>query len=445
VAGQLITWLARRARRAVAYFHATENRPALFGASNIADIAIAALAAALALIAVLDDHNGSGTTAITWPGGGTELFQGETAPPVTAWVLVAVVLTTAPLAVRRKYPISTFCVILAALIAGRGNATAFTFGAAIFAAYSAVVYSRHRLLALFSLAVGAIVVTTIYPNLTPPVEPQYTALLVLLPTVAVGNMVRAWRQRAGSAADQLRRAEAEHEAATQRALALERARIASELHDVVTHNVSVMVVQAGAARRVLDSSPSNAREALLAIEDSGRNAMTELRHLLSLLAPEGSAPEADVLRPQPGLDLVPELVGGVGAAGLPVSLSVAGTRRELPAGLDLAAYRVVQEALTNVLKHAPAASTAVRIAYRDDDLLIEVTDDGAALTARESGGERGSGRGLLGLRERIAIYGGSLDAGPRPGGGWRVRATIPLDAEARGMLPAHLPTEAASA
>jgi hypothetical protein len=139
VAGQLITWLARRARRAVAYFHATENRPALFGASNIADIAIAALAAALALIAVLDDHNGSGTTAITWPGGGTELFQGETAaPPVTAWVLIAVVLTTAPLAVRRKYPISTFCVILAALIAGRGNATAFTFGAAIFAAYSAV-------------------------------------------------------------------------------------------------------------------------------------------------------------------------------------------------------------------------------------------------------------------------------------------------------------------
>jgi signal transduction histidine kinase len=201
------------------------------------------------------------------------------------------------------------------------------------------------------------------------------------------------------------------------------------------------VVQAGAARRVLDSSTSDAREALLAIEDSGRNAMTELRHLLSLIAPEGSAPAADALRPQPGLDLVPELVGGVGAAGLPVSLSVAGTRRELPAGLDLAAYRVVQEALTNVLKHAPAASTAVRIAYRNDDLLIEVTDDGAALTVRESGG----GRGLLGLRERIAIYGGSLDAGPRPGGGWRVRATIPLDAEARGMLPAHLPAEAASA
>ena len=146
MAEQLITWLARRARRVVAYFHATEKRPALFGTSNIADIAIAALAVVLALIAVLDDHNGGGTTQITWPGGGTEILQGGTAPPVTAWVLVAVVLTTAPLAVRRRYPISTFCVILAALIAGRGNATAFTFGAAIFAAYSAVVYSRRCLL-----------------------------------------------------------------------------------------------------------------------------------------------------------------------------------------------------------------------------------------------------------------------------------------------------------
>jgi signal transduction histidine kinase len=442
VAERLITWLARRARRAVAYCRAAEGRPALGGVSNVADVAIAALAMVLALIAVLDDHNGSGTTTISSPGHGTEvILGGGNAPPVTAWVLIAVVLTTAPLAVRRKYPISTFCVILAALIAGRGNATAFTFAAAIFAAYSAVVYSSRRLLALVSLGVGAIIVTTVYPNTTPPVEPQYTALLVLLPTVAAGNMMRTWRQRAGSASDQLRQAEAEHEAATQRALALERARIASELHDVVTHNVSVMVVQAGAARRVLDSSTSDAREALLAIEDGGRNAMTELRHLLSLLAPDLASSD-EVLPPQPGLDLVPELVGGVGAAGLPVSLSVAGTRRELPPGLDLAAYRVVQEALTNVLKHAPAASTAVRIAYRDDDLLIEVTDDGAALTVRESGGERGSGLGLLGLRERIAIYGGSLEAGPWPGGGWRVRATIPLAAV---DVPAHVPAEAASA
>jgi signal transduction histidine kinase len=442
-----MTWLTRWVHRAVAYFRAAEGRPVLAGASNVADVAIAALAMVLALIAVLDDHNGGGTTTITWPGRGTEqIFGGGNAPPVTAWVLIAVVLTTAPLVVRRKYPIGTFCVILAALIAGRGNATAFTFAAAIFAAYSAVVYSRRRLLALASLAAGAIIVTTIYPNTAPPVEAQYTALLVLLPTVAVGNMMRTWRQRAGSASDRLRRAEAEHEAATQRALALERARIASELHDVVTHNVSVMVVQAGGARRVLDSSPADAREALLAIEDSGRNAMTELRHLLRLLAPDLASSD-EVLPPQPGLDLVPELVGGVRSAGLPVSLSVHGARRELPAGLDLAAFRVVQEALTNVLKHAPAASTTVRISYRDADLLIEVADDGAGRAPRDpasghgasgqgNSGQGSSGRGLLGLRERIAIYGGSLEAGPRPGGGWLVRATIPLEAASPGYLPA---------
>jgi signal transduction histidine kinase len=437
--------IARWARRAAAYFHAAfqtaENRPVLSGISNIADIAIATLATALAVIAAVADHNGGGTFVGVVPGAGTTVIRYGHSPPVTAWILVAVVLTTAPLAVRRKYPISTFCVILAALVAGRSHATGFTFAAAIFAAYSAVVYSRHRLLALFSLAAGAIIVTVVYPNTAPPVEAQYTALLVLLPTVAAGNMMRTWRERAGSASDELRRAAAEHEAATQRAIALERSRIASELHDVVTHNVSVMVVQAGAARRVLDSSPADAREALLAIEASGRNAMTELRHLLSLLAPDGSTPESaeqDALRPQPGLHLVPELVVGVSAAGLPVSLSVTGAPRARPEGLDLAAFRVVQEGLTNVLKHAPAAMTAVSIQYRDDELLIEVSDDGTG--AEAPGRSPGGGRGLLGLRERIAIYGGSLDAGPRPGGGWRVRAMIPL--EAAGQV---LPAEVASA
>jgi signal transduction histidine kinase len=433
--------IARWARRAAAYFHgafrAAENRPVLSDASNIADIAIAALATALAVIAVVADHNGSGTFTGVVPGSGTTLIHYGHSQSVPAWILVAVVLTTAPLAVRRKYPIGTFCVILAALVAGRSHATGFTFAAAIFAAYSAVVYSRHRLLALLSLAVAAIVVTVVYPNTAPPVEAQYTALLVLLPTVAAGNMMRTWRERAGSVSDQLLRTETEHQAATQRAIALERSRIASELHDVVTHNVSVMVVQAGAARRVLDSSPADAREALLAIETGGRNAMTELRHLLSLLAPDGSTPEsADVLFPQPGLDLVPELILSVSTAGLPVSLAVTGTPRARPAGLDLAAFRVVQEGLTNVLKHAPAAKTTVRIEYCDRELLIEVADDGAG----GPGQGPGSGRGLVGLRERIAIYGGSLDVGPRPGGGWRVRAMIPL--EAAGQV---LPAEVASA
>jgi len=241
-------------------------------------------------------------------------------------------------------------------------------------------------------------------------------------------MMRMWQQRAGESAARLCQAEAEHLEVTRRAVEEERARIAAELHDVVTHNVSVMVVQAGAGRRVLDSSPVDAREALLAIEASGRTAMTELRHLLGLLAPSGApehdAPAGDVaLRPQPGLDDVPALVARVRSAGVPVELSVQGTERGLAQGPDLAAYRVVQEALTNVIRHADGARATVRIEYRAHDLIIDVSN--VARGAGHSAG--GSGRGLIGLRERIAIYGGSLEAGPRPGGGWRVRATIPLE------------------
>ena len=240
--------------------------------------------------------------------------------------------------------------------------------------------------------------------------------------------MRNWRRRAGESAAELRRAEAEHLEVTRRAVEVERSRIAAELHDVVSHNVSVMVVQAGAGRRVLDSSPGDTREALLAIEASGRTAMTELRHLLGLLAPSG-APELDgpedqgALHPQPGLDEVPALVDRVRSAGLAVELRVTGTQRGLSQGPDLAAYRVVQEALTNVIKHADGARARVRIEYRAHDLIIDVSN-----VAGDSGPSAGgTGRGLIGLRERIAIYGGSLAAGPRPGGGWRVRATIPLE------------------
>jgi signal transduction histidine kinase len=211
---------------------------------------------------------------------------------------------------------------------------------------------------------------------------------------------------------------------------------------VVTHNVSVMVVQAGAARRVLGSSPGQTREAqtaieaLLAVEASGRIAMGELRHLLGLLAPSGEAPGGDdaALVPQPDVGQVRSLVERVRAAGLPVELTITGARA-LPPGVDLAAYRVVQEALTNVIKHASQARTAVRIEYRPHELLIDVADDGVAAGAGRL--QPGGGRGLIGLRERIAIYGGDLDAGPRPGGGWRVQARIPL--EAAGSVWPELP------
>ena len=308
------------------------------------------------------------------------------------FVVLGIALTTAPLAFRRRYPATSFGVMMAAVIATSGYTTTVTFAAVIFAAYSAVAYSRYRRMALLSVAAAAIIVTAAFANTTPPVPARFTALLVLMLTVAVAVAMRTWRQRAGDSVERLLRAEAEHEAETRRAVEAERARIASELHDVVTHNVSVMVVQAGAARRVLGSSPGQAPEAqtaneaqtaieaLLAVEASGRTAMGELRHLLGLLAPSGEAPggEDAVLVPQPDVGQVRSLVERVRAAGLPVELTITGSRA-LPPGVDLAAYRVVQEALTNVIKHANQARTVVRIEYRPRELLIDVADDGVAV------------------------------------------------------------------
>jgi signal transduction histidine kinase len=482
-----------------------EERTAVSGAARIADAAIAAVATIAAVLAVIIQIRRSGGPDILFvqPGAPPIRLGSGHAPFPSAGTLLGAALTTAPLAFRRVYPITAFCLILAAVIGTSRNTTSITFAAAIFAAYSAVAYSRFRQLALLSVLAGAFVVTAAYPNTTPPVPERYTALLVLLPTVAVGVAIRIWRGRARESAERLRRAEAEHEAETHRAVEVERARIASEMHDVVTHNVSVMVVQAGAARRVLDSMPGDAREALLAVEASGRTAMTELRHLLGLLAPAGEGigdqPAAGAvaaagfggvpgpgpggaagpglsgatgpgpggaagagpggaagpglsgaagaglggaagaaLSPQPGVTQIPALLARVVAAGLPVELSVdaAQSRRPLPPGLDLAAYRVVQEALTNVMKHAGQARTTVRIEYRPRELLITVSDDGrpadaAPAVAAAAGPGRpaapGGGRGLIGLRERLSVYGGVLDAGPRPGGGWRLAVRVPLE------------------
>jgi signal transduction histidine kinase len=384
-------------------------------------------------------------------------------PPVPWTAFTAAVVTTAPLAARRLAPLATFWAILAATVATSRYGTAVTFAAAVLAAYGAVVYSRFRGLALLSLPVAGVIVSAAFKDTAPPLPGRATALVVLVAIMIVGNAARVWKQRARDSQARIGHLQAEHEAQTRRAVELERARIASELHDVVTHNVSVMVVQAGAARQVLAGSPGEARAALLAVEASGRTAMTELRHLLGLLAPSGgpeavTAGEADTgaLRPQPGLDRLRPLIDRVAAAGLPVQLRVSGSPRTLPPGLDLAAYRVVQEALTNVMKHARQATATVSLGYSRGELVIEVADDGQpvpaaaaanrgpapanpdATPAHPSAGP-GTGRGLLGLRERVALYGGEFDAGRRPGGGWRVRARLcdsPLPAEAAGPRPA---------
>jgi signal transduction histidine kinase len=199
----------------------------------------------------------------------------------------------------------------------------------------------------------------------------------------------------------------------------ERTRIARELHDVVAHRVSLMTVQAGAAKTVAAEDPQAALRAMEAVEHAGRQALDELRHLLGVLRPSA---DGGSLGPQPGLLDVPRLVDQFREAGLDVSLSVSGATTDLPARVDLSAYRIIQEALTNVLKHAgPGAQSDVRISIDVSTVAIEISDDGQAVTSLP-----GSGHGIMGMRERAVLLGGSLAAGPLPGGGFRVVARLPI-------------------
>jgi signal transduction histidine kinase len=205
---------------------------------------------------------------------------------------------------------------------------------------------------------------------------------------------------------------------TQRAIADEQARIARELHDVIAHSVSMIVVQAAAADDVFDERPDQAREALRSIEHAGRDAMAELRRLLSAVRP---GLQEEGTEPQPGLDRIDELAESLRAGGLQVAVSREGEPADLPAGLDLSAYRIVQEALTNTLRHARATRADVTLSYAADAVELDIRDDGRAPAGNGTGGH-----GLLGMRERVALLGGTLEAGPHPGGGYRVHARLPL-------------------
>ncbi|MGH9090646.1 MAG: sensor histidine kinase [Acidimicrobiales bacterium] len=373
--------------------------------------------------------------------------------------LVAVV-TSLPIVVRRRFPLSSFLVIALAVAFTRAP-TDVTVLAMVIASYSAVVYGRFRNASTLALPLGCVAVAvalwnapatrhsgssassvSVFPSLPGfrglefgpqfPMRPAVVVVVFAVVSIAAVGYVLQARQR-------IHRLRDEHEAATVRELALERARIATELHDVVTHNVSVMVVQTGAARKVLGDIPQDATNALLAVEDSGRAAMSELRHLLGLLSPTPSAtgepastdrPASD-RKPQPDLVRIHSLVDRVRATGLPVHLIEDEPLFSVPAGVALAAYRVVQEGLTNVMKHAPGAATNVTVTNRNGCLLVEVADEGDPTTARNTKPANGSGRGLFGLRERVELYGGALEHGPRASGGWLLRARIPTDGSVR--------------
>jgi signal transduction histidine kinase len=346
---------------------------------------------------------------------GRALFASPVPGHVSFAVLAATALTALPLAARRLYPISVWLVIAAALLATHSLYVppAIALGTAIYAAYSAIACSRYRNLAIAAVATVTVFASAMLGNDLPHFPGRLTAIFAILPAAAAGLGIRQLRRRLADSHNRLRRATAEAQAATERALATERARIAPELHDVVTHNVSVMLIQAGAARKVLASSPGAAEHALLAVEATGREAMSELRNLLGLLSPPGSgdarrASDREVsgaaagrgiaertelaagsarpaasggiaapLAPQPGLGELSALIGRVTAAGLPVELEVSGEPRPLPPGADLAAYRVVQEGLTNVLRHAGQATASIGVHW-GEDLEVTVSDDGAS-------------------------------------------------------------------
>jgi signal transduction histidine kinase len=244
----------------------------------------------------------------------------------------------------------------------------------------------------------------------------------------LGDSIRTRRAYFAQLEERAARLEKEREAQAKVAVAAERARIARELHDVVAHNVSVMVVQADGAAYVLDAAPDQAKKALETISSTGRQALAEMRRLLGVLR-TGEHQEAGEYVPQPDVQQIEDLVEQCRGSGLPVDFKVEGTPRPLPSGVELTAYRIVQEALTNTRKHAgPDAGASVRLVYFDDGLGLLVEDDGkgAPHELYEEGGFDGRGHGLIGMRERVGMVGGTLDAGPRPGGGFRISALLPL-------------------
>jgi signal transduction histidine kinase len=208
----------------------------------------------------------------------------------------------------------------------------------------------------------------------------------------------------------------------ERAAAKERARIAHELHDLVAHSVSEMVVQASGVRCSLTEDQERERDALRSIERIGREALTEMRRMLGVL-PGGGDDQMTELAPQPGLAYLDRLITNVQSAGLPVTLHVEGERPAVPIGIDLSAYRIVQEGLANALTHANCAHADVTVRYGGDVIEVEIADDGSSV----DGSGRSEGESLAGMRERVALYGGKLETGPRAGGGYLVRAQLPVE------------------
>jgi signal transduction histidine kinase len=342
------------------------------------------------------------------------------------WDAVFVGVIALPLLARRRAPLTALVLVIAAVYAGyaRGPEVGGALQSWIalnVALYSVAAHCERARAIVGAALVAAFILLFEIPRLVEGATVASVAgeWISLGGVWLLGRWVRQRRHRTEELERHAASLEADREGLAREAVADERARIAREMHDAVAHSVSVMVLQAGAAEQVLAASPERARESLVAIQDTGREAIVELRRMLGLLRdPVAGA----ALAPQPGVGRLDALLEQVRAAGLPVELTVEGEPRRLPPGIDRSAYRIVQEGLTNTLKHAGPARASVRIRYDDRTLELEVLDDG-----RGPGSATGGGFGLLGMRERAALYGGVLDAEARPDGGYALRARLPLE------------------
>jgi len=353
------------------------------------------------------------------------------APPTTLWIAIpTVAVLVLPLFARRRFPFAApaaYWLLAAAISFGDGLLLAFIGSLGVVGLASAFLLGnlRNPLKAgagLIIVLVGIVIVVYNIPG------PQTVGDFIFIPLRFVvawvaGYALRERAERAEAAEERAVRAEREREAAARVAVAEERARIARELHDIVAHAVSVMVLQVGAVRHKLPDALAEDRDALRGVERAGRTALAEMRRLLAAMRRDGD--EAELL-PQPGLDGLDSLLDDIGRAGLPVELHVDGEPFPLPRGVDLSAYRIVQEGLTNALKHARASDADVTVRYRPDELEIEVRDNGQGVAASD-----GLGHGLVGIRERVKIYGGEMSAATATEGGFVLSTRLPLAQDER--------------
>lgn len=340
----------------------------------------------------------------------------------SAWGVVLTLGATVPIAWRRRRPIAVLAVVLAfQMVAEAFNYVGSGWSGVIVAVYTVgTLFGGATLWRVAALALPTTIAFVVWGVVRgdAPWQAIISAPVMFVGAMVVGDNMRRRREHVAELAERAERAERERELLAHQHVRDERTRIARELHDVVAHSVSLMVIQTAAARRQLSVDPDRADAALATVEDTGRTAMNEMRRILGVLRDEDGLRQ---LAPQPSLIDLDDLVAT--AADLPVTVHSSGQLGDLPPGVEVSAYRIVQEALTNVRRHAgPVRQVDVNVARASGHLVVEVSDDGRGASVTPSP----NGFGLVGMRERVAAYDGELVAGPRSGGGWRVRATFPL-------------------